>query len=94
MTAANDLAVRRALESAGNLSTVTAVAPVYASGNTSGRSLPSDRCPATQSATAARMPNACVSVAEQDWPQAARPRQAEVMDLRAAGVEFMGAARR
>ena len=44
MTAANDLAVRRALESAGNSSTVTAVAPVYASGNTSGRSLLSDRC--------------------------------------------------
>ena len=50
MTAANDLAVRRALEwPALNSSTGTAAAPAYASPNASGRSPPGDGCRAKRS---------------------------------------------
>ena len=71
-----------------NSSAVTAVAPAYASGNTSGRSpqvidaRPRNQPPLPE----CRMPGLA---AGQNLPQAGRPRQAEVMDLRAAGVELL-----
>jgi hypothetical protein len=88
MTAANDLAVRRALESAG---------VEFIGGNSGGRTPPEtpageapqviDARPRNQPPLPeCRMPGLA---AGQNLPQEGRPRQAEVMDLRAAGVELL-----